>query len=91
MAKYIRISDDGFVWRVPVDIIASHRATYYADKDEDTTYQEEFEYVVDNDYEAIDWMQNNMDWEDYRDGAELIESAVKSEPSPDAEYEIVEV
>ena len=88
MARYIEISDNGYVWHIPIGVIADNRAKYYADKGDD--YQEEYEYTASDSYEAIDWMQNNMDWCDYSDVAELIKSPSKTEPSSEAEYRIVE-
>lgn len=91
MARYIMISDRGFVWHVPIEVIADNRAKYYAEKDKDTTYQDEFDYLVEDDYEAIDWMLNNMNWKDYKDHTILVASAVKTEPSDEADYHIMEV
>lgn len=88
MARYIEISDNGYVWRVPIHAIANNRASYYAEKGDD--YGEEYQYTASDSYEAIDWMQNNMDWDDYSDVAELVKSPSRTEPSNEAEYRIVE-
>lgn len=61
--QYIRIEfDNGAVWGIPLREIAHHRAEYYATKDPDTTYQEEFDYVMNDEYEGIDWFKSNMFW-----------------------------
>lgn len=78
--KVIEVEDTGFVWAVPLSAIADHRAKYYAERDEDTTYQEEFDFVMEDDFEGIDWFANNMDWSDVADKATLIKS-----PDPLAE------
>lgn len=55
---------NGAEWAIPIHNIADHRAKYYAEKDPTTTYQEEYDYVISDDHEAIDWFLNNMNWED---------------------------
>ena len=70
--KVLRINDSGFVWDVPAEAIAKNRATYYAEGDKDTTYDEEFSFTMGDDYELRDWFFNNMDWDDVADVAKLI-------------------
>jgi hypothetical protein len=55
---------DGSTWRVPARVVAESRARYYAEKDPDTTYDEEFAYTLGDDYEISDWFFNNMNPED---------------------------
>ena len=56
--------ENGSVWAIPAHIIADDRAKYYAEKDSDVTYQEEYDYTMDDYYEIIDWGTNNMNlWE----------------------------
>lgn len=52
-------------WGLPLEEVAKSRAEYYAKVDKDTTYQEEFDYVLNDDYEAVDWYKNNTDPEDF--------------------------
>ena len=54
-------------WALPLEVIAKNRADYYAKKDKETTFDEEFKFVMEDDYEAIDWFRNNMDPEDVVD------------------------
>jgi hypothetical protein len=56
---------DGECWGLKKSFIADHRAKEYAGTDPDTTYESEFEYVMGDSFEAIDWMQNNMNPSDY--------------------------
>ena len=78
--KIIEITfEDGRVYGVPLSFVAEHRAKYYAKIDEDTTYQEEYDYVMDDDYEGIDWIQNNMDWSDFAVKTFLIHRPEESE------------
>lgn len=74
MAKVIRINDSGYIWDVPLEVIANHRAEYYAKRDKDTTFQEEFDYVMGDDYEGLDWFLNNMDYEDVEGDAKLVQT-----------------
>ncbi len=45
-------------------MIAKHRADYYKDKD-GSDWKEEFDFVMNDDYEGIDWVTNNMNLEDF--------------------------
>lgn len=58
--KYI----NGAVYGIPTRVIADDRAKYYAKNDPSATYQEEFEYAMKDDYEALDWLGNNMNMMD---------------------------
>jgi len=72
MSKFIEITDRGNVWRIPLEVIADNRAKYYAERDSDTTYEEEFKYVMGDGFEGLDWYQNNMDFEDIADKAKQV-------------------
>lgn len=74
MAKFIQIDDAGFVWEVPLEAVAKHRATYYAAHDRDTTFQEEFDFVMGDEYEGLDWFHNNMDFEDIEADAKFVKA-----------------
>lgn len=88
--KVIQISDGGFVWHLPLSVVAHRRAEYYAAHDPDTTYEDEFAYIMDDDYEGIDWYLNNMDFCDVAAEAVLVRSPVlPPEPGPDAECRMV--
>lgn len=87
--KVICVWDQGFVWEVPLHVIANHRAQYYTNIDPDITFQEEFDHVMENDDVGIDWIQSNMDWEDCSEHAILVEKPeVPSCPGHNAEYSI---
>ncbi len=88
--KVIEINDAGFVWHVPLSAVADNRAKYYAENDPDTTYQEEFDYVMDEHSEGLDWFWNNMDFRDVADKAKLVSTpAAKKEPGPDAQGRVI--
>lgn len=78
--KFIRVEDNGFVWMVPLEAVAANRAKYYAEKDKDTSYQDEFDYVMADDYEGVDWFANNMNWEEVEAVAKLVERPNLAEP-----------
>lgn len=66
--------EDGRVYSVPAHAVAHDRATYYAEKDADTTYEQEYEITASDDYELGDWLLNNMNWYELPDvRAEAIE------------------
>lgn len=67
---YVITMPDGSKWGVPAEIIAKSRAEYYAEIDPDTTYEEEYNAMIEwfdtKDYEFADWAKNNMDWDDVK-------------------------
>ena len=88
--KVIEIMEDGFIWHIPLQVIAEARARHYAN-DKDTTFKEEVEYVMDDDFEGIDWYLNNMDFEDVAEHARLVQTPQpKKVPGPDAACHIIE-
>jgi hypothetical protein len=72
LAKYLVIEmPDGSEWEVPVQPIVQDRAKYYAELDSRKNgtpylerYNEELEFSLNDDAEAIDWAKNNMNWSD---------------------------
>jgi len=79
MAKKILVKfSDGKTYAIPAEFVANARAKYYADKDVlknggifAEIFQQEFEYTMKNDDELLDWLENNMNWEDVKEVAEL--------------------
>jgi hypothetical protein len=85
----IRIEEDGYTWLVPLAHVAAHRAKYYAAKDPDTTYQAEYDFVMKDDYEGVDWFQNNMNLSDLPEPPLLHAApARRTGPAMDGDYEI---
>ena len=84
--KYIKVLfSNGEIYHIQASIVAHERATYYADHDigkqvgEPTKewmdcYKKEREYTLSDDFEIIDWANNNMDWGDVEEHAILIDS-----------------
>lgn len=56
---------NGDRYGLPLEEIAKKRAAYYAAKDPETTFQQELEYVMRDNFEGIDWFCNNHDPEDF--------------------------
>lgn len=65
MSRSLRVTmPDGSRWDVPAQVIAENRARYYAEVDPTTTYEEELEFTLSDDYELKDWAAGNMNWSD---------------------------
>ena len=62
MTKYIEIESHGYVWRADAHHVADDRAKYYSDIDSSTTYEEEYDFTMSDDYTLLDWYGNNMDF-----------------------------
>lgn len=87
--KYFRVKDGGYSWVFPAHLVAKNRAEYYAKNDPDTTYQEEYEFTMSDDYELKDWFLNNMNWSDVSKKATLEEQPFKLCPDlSEAEVEL---
>lgn len=80
MKKVIQIEDQGFIWHIPLEHIADHRAKYYEKNDKDTTYEEEYNYVMNDNYEGVDWFLSNMNWSDVAIVAKLMVTPSKTKP-----------
>jgi hypothetical protein len=69
---------NGSVYGFPAELVAKNRATYYADKEADPTwdraYAREFEYTMSDTYELLDWFKNNMNWGDVKRGTVQVSS-----------------
>ena len=84
--KRVRITlADGRIFSVSGHDVAHNRATYYAEKDKDTTYESEYEFTVNDSYELKDWLFNNMDW--WKEPSLRVE---KSELPPPKDVEVVD-
>ena len=72
---YAVTMDNGEVWGIAAEVIADNYAKYYEERGEQ--YQNNFDFMIycfDNgDFEFADWAKNNMDWEDVKDRAVLLE------------------
>ena len=59
--------------------MARHRTEFYSKGDDfnegDEEWREEFDYVMNDSFEGIDWLANNMDWDDVKPHAIQMPSA----------------
>ncbi len=77
MSKHLFVTmPDESVWAVPVSIIATHRATYYAGEcggDVEKSLAEDTMPLFEHDpFEVEDWAANNMNWSDVVEHARLV-------------------
>lgn len=78
MSKTIQFTfENGEVWEIDLHEVADHRAKYYASRDKDTTYQEEYDYVMNDLHEGIDWFFNNTNPEDFEGKFRKVKDAPK--------------
>lgn len=67
---------DGSVWAVPVQLIATKRAEYYAHEFGDDLYRSLAEDTLplfrSDDFEIVDWASNNMNWSDVQHSARCV-------------------
>lgn len=63
--KLIRMNTPQGVYEFPLQVVADNRANYYKEVDgNDFDRESEIDYVMSDDFEGIDWLLNNMDFED---------------------------
>lgn len=51
-------------YTLPLKLVAENRADYYYSKGTED-YKEEVEFVMEDDFEGIDWLLNNTNYEDW--------------------------
>lgn len=89
--------EDGEKWQIPLSHIAKHRTDYYKNRaiergKTDFNYEEEYNFVMNDDYEGEDWLKNNMDYDDFKKAVKIIEPELKSQKDwANAESNIIEV
>jgi hypothetical protein len=70
---------DGSVWTVPVILIATNHAEYYAEVDEvsfeDALKNDTIPLFTDDPDEIEEWAKNNMDWDDVSSSAVCVKQA----------------
>jgi len=108
--KYIKVLfSNGHKFQIPAGVIAGDRAKYYADRDVgredmkawDNKYIEEEMSIMNDEYELLDWLWNNMNWEDVEKRAERVIEEEDAEYSykdhwmeiqeSESNYEVVEI
>lgn len=73
MTKVIEVNKRNGVWQVPLKEVAEHRAEYYSTVDGfergSKRWNEEVDFILEDDFEGIDWMVNNSNWSDWEEVA----------------------
>lgn len=67
--KFLKVTMlNGSKWKVPIHIIAEHRARFYSEMNSisfsDSLYNDTLPVFEDDYSEVEDWASNNMDWSD---------------------------
>lgn len=79
--KVILIDTPKGQFHLPLQKVAEHRADYYAcevdghDKNS-PDWQEEVDFVMEDDFEGIDWLINNTDWDEWENQATKVNEKV---------------
>jgi hypothetical protein len=67
--KQIRFNTPKGQFEIPLQKVAEHRADYYAGEDGHEKggpeWQDEVSWVMEDDFEGIDWLINNTNFEDW--------------------------
>jgi len=80
--KVIKCNTPKGQFQIPLQKVAENRADYYAvekdghSKDSDE-YKEEVAYVMEDDFEGIDWLINNTNWDEWEGSATKLNDNVK--------------
>ena len=53
-------TEQGRCFEVDLHEVAKDRANYYKNRGEE--FQSEYNFTMSDDYEGVDWLQNNMDF-----------------------------
>ena len=84
--KHINLKcDNGVTYQIKAHDVAHDRANYYAKKENETTYEEEYNYAISDEDELYDWLVSNMNW------WELKPVAIKTDELDFSELEIDEI
>lgn len=83
--KMIQITTEKAIYHLPLRFVAEHRAEHYREEG----FEEQVEYVMNDDYEWADWMSNNMDFEDFQKALIKVKDLDIEEDWANAEKEII--
>lgn len=80
--KVITINTPDGQYQLPLIKVAEDRAEFYADKDGfevgSMEWDEEIEFVMNDNYEGLDWLLNNSDFEDWEHALTKVSDEVKT-------------
>lgn len=75
MSKFILFPTPKGEYKIDLMIIAENRANERIIEEEDK--QDEIDFIMEDDFEGIDWLLNNMDFEDIEEKAIKVSDKVK--------------
>jgi len=76
--KVIRMQTPDGEYTLPLIKVAEHRADEYADRQlSPSDWKEEVDFVMDDDFEGIDWIVNNTDYEDWEEKTTKINNVTR--------------
>jgi hypothetical protein len=81
--KVIKFTTTEGQYGIPLELVAEDRANYYIVEVEknikdSNEFRQEVAWVMDDDYEGIDWLINNSDWDDWKSKAILLNQKKKT-------------
>ena len=65
------------MFKVPLIVVAENRADYYIEDKNSQDYKANVKFILDDDFEGIDWLLNNMDFDDIKDKAVKVSDEIK--------------
>jgi len=81
--KYIRMNTGREIYRLPLIIVATDRAEFYAGHDGfekgSKEWKEEIDFIMEDDYEGIDWLMNNMNLSEVKPFMEKVEDSTQED------------
>lgn len=76
--KIIKFNTPDGQYSLPLQKIAEHRASeYYSKSLNPVEWRHEVSFILEDDYEGIDWLINNTNYEDWEDETTKLNSDVK--------------
>ena len=91
MKQYVVTMPDGSRWSVPVQVIAEHRAAYYASVDNvdivEALWADTVPMFEADPGEIHEWAAGNMDWADVVNHAQCVDSHGLSAPGQSADMQ----
>ena len=76
--KVIKINTPDGQYTLPLVKVAEHRANvYYDGKLKSQLWKEEVSFVMNDNYEGVDWLVNNTNYKDWEDETTKLNSDVK--------------
>lgn len=101
--KIIKVNTPFGVYGIPLKLVAEDRANYYSTSVKEGTgkwvdqseWDDNFNFVMNDGFEGIDWLINNLNWEDCEDFSKKMsdEILVSEEDfwTTSDDFEIIEV